>query len=578
MVKRKTQKGSGLLNRVRTFFRGRKVAPAPSAPKTQTRKINIKDESYMNALRRDYVFFYYKLKGLQPPKEKRFISPEQEAEVRDTLIPLKDKGMEEDEIVRSVFHANPIKFQQELSDWEEYNSSGLLNKGTPYERRAFSVAKSLDRFIGTIKSSPKQLQYKSNFMVHICDSTNFDQPVKTLSDDYCFAVLTPEIRDIYEDNRGSGYATSYIVVKPEFFPPRVTISGGPINLNAMRLSSISFLIDAFRQNGVLDIEPILKETLQREAPELLQFSSKNPIVIATPWYLTDPSVTSGSFIIVDSLQRGRNVVNLKEISKSEVVRDAFSKRKVYFMDPKTMFHIRETLYPLWLANYGTVNTNLYRRLTQNEKLVFCFLQFTKFLELYSLFRDAQPGNTGNITSRKIAKAVQKAKKLVFEADYSAGANPFELLENFTVEDNENWRQLVEIQKEVLGKAIIQTPQDLRTLLSKFTLRKNAIAETVIPNYYGPSTVNLGRNVGKLATRKQRVKQMMESQNIQKQRNILMKQFKNALSKPVKGSILPNFMRTKKAKERNRQAYVNRIETARKAVLEFNREHGQNYYV
>lgn len=345
------------------------------------------------------------------------------------------------------------------------------------------------------------------------------------------------------------------------------------------------MLDAFRQKGVLEIEPTLKRTLQREAPELLQFSSKNPVVLATPWYLTDPSVTSGSFIIVDSLQRGRNVLNQKELSKSEVLRDVFSKKKVYFMDPKTMFYIRETLYPLWLANYGAVNTSLYRRLTQNEKLVFCFLQFTKFLELYSLFRDSTLNNSNtNTIARNIIYAVKKARSLVFEADYSAGANPYELAENFTVEDNENWKQLIQIQKDVLGNVTVQNEKDLRTLLSKFTLRKNAIAETVIPDYYGvgTTTANIGTNVGRLAaataTRKQRVKQMLDYQNIQTKRATLMKQFKNALSKPVKTSVLPNFMRTKKAKERNRQAYINRIETARKAVLKFNQEHGQNYYI
>lgn len=572
------------MNRVRSFFRGSKVAPAPAVQETRKeRRLNIKNESFSDALKRDYVFFYYKLKGLEPPREKRFVTPQQEEEVRRVLLDADARGMSANQIALEYFGKDLTSFDEELMAWEQYKPNIYLNKGTPYERRAFPLARSLARFIPTIKGSKQNIRYQSDLMVHQCEVPEPDKFVETLSDDYCVSIIIPTNRETFEQQKGITFPVSYILVKPEFFPSGNT-SDTPATIGAKRLPTVSFVLDAFRQKGVLEIEPTLKRTLEREAPELLQFSSKNPVVLATPWYLTDPSVTSGSFIIVDSLQRGRNVLNQKELSKSEVLRDVFSKKKVYFMDPKTMFYIRESLYPLWLANYGAINTSLYRRLTQNEKLVFCFLQFTKFLELYSLFRDAQPGNNGSISSRKIVRALQKAKALVFEADYSAGANPYELAENFTVEDNENWKQLIQIQKDVLGNVTVQNEKDLRTLLSKFTLRKNAIAETVIPDYYGvgTTTANIGTNVGRLAaataTRKQRVKQMLDYQNIQTKRATLMKQFKNALSKPVKTSVLPNFMRTKKAKERNRQAYINRIETARKAVLKFNQEHGQNYYV
>lgn len=569
MVRRKTQKGSGVFNTLRTFFRGKEVAPSQTTTATTTtaktqRRVNVKDESYRDALRRVYVFFYYKLKGLEPPREQRFITPEQEQEVKETLLQAKGEGegVDQDEIIRTLFHANPVKFQQELSDWEEYKPDGFLNKGTPYERRAFSIAKSLDRFIGTIQNSPKYLKYKSNFMVNICETTNFEEVAVTLSDDYCITVLTPNMKEAFEDNKGSAYPLSYIMVEKEFFPPRATISGGPITLNAKRLGTISFLLDAFRQNGILEIEPVLKSTIEREAPELLQFSYETPVVIASPVALKDPSVTRDRFILLD-FDGERDVIDLKEVSTRPLIQNAFARRKVYIMDPKTMCYIRENLYPLWLANYGSANTNIYRRLLPNEKSVFCFLQYSKFKEFYSVFRDAKRNNNNATRERKIQVALEKAKRLVFEADYAAGANPYELASNFTITDQVNWKALIRFQIEVNGSAAIQTPQELQALLSKLSLQKNSVAETVFPP---PRTRTTTRRLQ--ANTKEELKQKL----LQK-RKILVDQLQTVIATPVKSSTLPNFMRTRKAKQENAQIYRARINAARKQLVDFNEKYG-----
>lgn len=579
MVRRGTQKGSGIFNRVRSFFQRDKPSQVAPQPVRQTRRINVKNESYLDALRRDYVFFYHKLKGLEPPREQRFVTPEQENEVRQTLLRAKEDGMEEDQIITSIFHANPVQFQKELSDWEEYRPDRFLNKGTPYERRAFPVAKSLDRFIATIQSSPKELKYKSNFMVNICESTEMDQPAKSLSDDYCISVFTPAMKEQFESNKGLSYPVSYIVVKPQFFPSQVTMSGGPITLNAKRLPTISFLLDAFRQNGVIEIEPVLKSTLEREAPELLHFSYQNPIVLATPASLTDPSITQDRFILLDPtfLQRGRNVINLKELSTRPLIQNAFARRKVYVMDPKTMYTVRNNLYQYWLANYGSVNTNLYRRLSPQEKLAFCFLQYTKFLEFYSIYRNANQRNNNVTRGRKMQTAVERAKRMVFETDYEAGANPYELASNFTAADTENWRQLIALQKEEFGGATVQTPQDLQTLLSKLTLRKNAIAETVIPEYFQTPSIQTARppvNLGSaISTLGQRTIKEKRKQEILQKRAMLEDQYKTLIKSHVKSSILPNFLRTRKAKQQNLQLYRSRINAARKQLQNFNDKYG-----
>jgi ribosomal protein L19E len=172
-------------------------------------------------------------------------------------------------------------------------------------------------------------------------------------------------------------------------------------------------------------------------------------------------------------------------------------------------------------------------------------------------------------------AVEQAKQQVFSVNYNVNANPYELAENFQADDTENLRQLVKIQMEMFGTATVQTPEDVRRLLSKFDTRRGVSAGPVVVDYFGPSRVNLGKNVKTLATatRRQRVKQMMEPELIQQQRNHIIKRYKEALKLPVKTSLLPNFLRTKKAKQANKKRYYNRLQALTNELRIFNEYHG-----
>lgn len=505
MVRRKPQKGSGNAS-------------------------NVKSESYLDALRRDYVFFYYKLKGLEVPKDKRFVEPTQEDEVRKVLLEAKQKGMEQDEIIRTIFHADPVVFQQELSDWEEYKPTGFLNQGTPYERRAFPLAKSVDRFIATIRTSPKLIQYKSDFMVNICDSSNFTDYVTALSNKFCVAVLTPNMREQYEENKGDAYALSYIIVKPEFFPPRVTLGGGPINLNAERIPVISFLLDAFQQNGIVELEPTLYTTLRTEVPELVRFSLQEPVVLVSPQAMSNASTTRDRYIVMNSrvLPRGRNVINMRNVPSKRSLKEAFEGKYVYFMDPRTMYEIRSKIPALWEANYGTTGQDVFRTLTPHEQLVYCFLQFKQLEELYSV--------TLNESS------LQKVRQFL-----SGAGDPYELAENFTLDDEENLRQMIKLQQTVFHSVTIRTPEEIQTLLRKFDPR-------------APAAPSKSRE------------QPVYSADVLEQRKPLLKAYQNALRAPVSTSRLPSFLRTRKVKNTNREHWKQRVRTAKAALVNFNKAH------
>lgn len=566
MARNRTQKGAGLLN----WFRGKpkQVQPATPAAPIGTRRNTTKHETFQNALKRNFVFLHAKRKGEQPQKSKRFVTPQEEAEIRQILLDADARGLTADQIVEQIFHGDPKTFDDEFSAWEQYLPEKYLNKGTEYERLAFPVAASLERFIATLKmkSSPKNIAYASNFQTHICNpDSDLNQPVSSLRDTFCVTVMTPQNKEQFEVGKGYTYATSYLVIKPQFFPKG---AAGPIVLNAQRLPVISFLLDAFETNGILEIEPTLKATLQREAPELLQFKEQEPVVLLTPYYLTDPSVTQQRFLVVDpsSFSRGRNVVNWKQFAASTNVQSAFAKRSVLLMDPKTMVQVRNFYPQLWLANFGAANQAFFTKLTPYEQVAFCFLQYTKFFEVYSLARDANPGNTKSIVEKKTLGAAKQARAAVFEVDYEKGANPFELAESFRSTDTENFRQLIDLQINILGAAKIQTPQDVNRLLAKFKPRSTS--QVSLPDSSAaPPSASTRKN------RRARVQQMAMPGNVQKERAVLVNALKTALKTPVKSSVLPNFLRSRTAKNANRQRFVQQIEKAKQNLLTFNREHG-----
>lgn len=569
MVSKSTQKGAGILNRIRSAFGTRKVVPTQATP---GKPINVKNETLANAIKRNIVFLHAKLQGQEPSREKRFVTPQQEAEVKRILLEADANGLSADEIVQQIFHMNPQTFQQEFSAWEQYLPERYFPNGT----RAFNVSGGLQRFISTLKTkkTPRNIAYASDFQTHICTTSDFNQPVRSLTDAFCFTLLTPQNQSMFEEGKGYTYAVSYMVVKPEFYPKGAM---GPAVLNAKRLPAISFVLDAFQQNGVLEIEPTLKATLEREAPELLAYGSQDPVVLLTPYYLKDASTTQGRFLVVDPtiLGRGRNVVNMKQLKSSPVVQDAFAQQKVYFMDPKTMYEVRTGTPQLWLASFGSFNTNLFRTLTPQEKLAFCFLQYVKFQEIYSLNRNPLSTNNNSAIARKTLNAVEQAKRQVFAVDYERGGNPYELADNFQADDVENLRQLAKLQQEMFSTATVRTPEDVRKLLSKFDARRGLASPPAIRNYFGPSTANLGPNVGRLATatRKQRVKQMLAPANVQKERNLIVQRYKQALSTPIKTSIVPNVFRSQAAKQANKKRYTNRLQSIQNELRAFNESHG-----
>jgi hypothetical protein len=140
------------------------------------------------------------------------------------------------------------------------------------------------------------------------------------------------------------------------------------------------------------------------------------------------------------------------------------------------------------------------------------------------------------------QSLEEAKRTVFET-----GDPAELADNFTLENEENLRQMIKLQETVLKSVEIRTPDDVNALLRKF----DPLAT--------PAPVK-------------QVQMPVFSAELLEQRKPLLKAYQNALRAPVSSSKIPSFLRTRKVKNANREQWKQRVRVAKAALLNFNRTH------
>jgi hypothetical protein len=134
----------------------------------------------------------------------------------------------------------------------------ILDKGKQSQRCSLSVAGGFPRAISIIKSHGRKLNYKAAYSTHICEDLSKD----------CVTIVND--KEFYDNELPvDGKTKSYIVVDPEYFPENSTI---PINIIYSRLPLVSFIIDAFLNNAIIDLEPGLKERMESNYPELFALS------------------------------------------------------------------------------------------------------------------------------------------------------------------------------------------------------------------------------------------------------------------------------------------------------------------
>jgi hypothetical protein len=249
-IKEKREKKAGYLEAFRI-----EISELPRKIKIEEAKTKLNEsrtESFMQAYNRSLVFLYYKMKQIPIPEKKYQLESNEKKELLNAIHSFKEKG-DHEKMSLELFHTSKDDFDKELIRYEK--DVGILNYNTDYARRTYEVGRSFSGLMSLLGKSERQLQYIADYSDHICNEKDINK--------YCISIVNNI--DSYDALPDEGKTKEYILVKKEFFPESSTL---PILINYKRLPLISFLLDAFFNDGVIKITPELEEKLRNDYPEL----------------------------------------------------------------------------------------------------------------------------------------------------------------------------------------------------------------------------------------------------------------------------------------------------------------------
>lgn len=210
----------------------------------------LKDETFMETYERNLIFFYSKFKQIPITLNKKRLTPNEKKELMDAIHGYTDMN-DLEKMCEDLFHTKIDDFNTEFFNYEKNN--GLLNAGTNYKRCSFPIGRTFSGFMSILLKSEKQLQYISDYSDHLCLPNS----------NKCITVATS--LDSYSNLPEEGKTKDYIIVNKDYFPESSKI---PINVMYDKLPLISFIIDAFLENGIIEIEPELKKRIENDYPEV----------------------------------------------------------------------------------------------------------------------------------------------------------------------------------------------------------------------------------------------------------------------------------------------------------------------
>jgi hypothetical protein len=249
-IKEKEEKKTGYLEKFRIEISdlSRKI----KIEEAKTKLNESRTESFMQAYNRSLVFLYYKMKEIPIPEKKYQLESNEKKELLNAIHSFKEKG-DHEKMSLELFHTSKDEFDKELIRYEK--GVGILNYNTKYARRTYEVGRSFSGLMSLLGKSERQLQYIADYSDHICNEKDINK--------YCKSIVNNI--ESYDALPDEGKTKEYILVKKEFFPESSTV---PILINYKRLPLISFLLDAFLNDGVLEITPELEEKMKKDYPEL----------------------------------------------------------------------------------------------------------------------------------------------------------------------------------------------------------------------------------------------------------------------------------------------------------------------
>lgn len=472
-------------------------APATSAtPNEYKQTLTLLQEELKDGYLRAFSYFYDRLHGVNTDTEEywKTVQYATMAQVQDVIrttrtflhesFPFKE-GLSQDDaeeyslarkvaLTNELFHTSIEDLNRDISKVERLGYAVPSPSNRSELRIANNWGKELNRYMPLFEGSARNLDYLEDIskaygpavlgVLNRPPLTNFQTPFSI-----CLFAGSSHLQR-FSENYQEG-CSHFLVIDSLYTPSgKFNQEQGvmPVLLDARYFLTTSFVLDAFKEQAVEEMDEELFRLLETEAPQLIE-SSK--VIVGTSTFfrrLPYSNVFSEHYIILaeDSFPEELAVTYKNPLLIPEVFSAMKKQRGFILCDPYTAYCTKKKNPTLWSEMVGmqflnrtapyNIGFSVYSMLTDTEKFFIDFYQFAQILDTLELRT-----NTGLSNQRLMAAS----------DIYRQPINSSEFLEFIgeNVDDNDEYfKQFLLLQKQITTyDTPIQNRNDVFSFLRKF---------------------------------------------------------------------------------------------------------------
>lgn len=359
-------------------------------------------ESYLSAINRVYTFLYKKVKpsiqGYIPlvPGQTRLTSEQKDffRSLFEPYVSVNANGetkYRDKEFARDVLGVESVG--QLTKEIQTVEAAGTPIQDIIFNRPAIaeSFAGAWGRFIPIIFTSEKHLEYRQNWEQHICAfdyTVNQNKPIRSLEEARCIVIyhdkeqlyqLTKEFQMVYGDSAVIGPGFPFLQVEKEYMP---MMDKGPFpytRILASKLMKTSYVLDAFINNAIKDIQPNLAETIEKEYKRL--WNQYSLVKVVNHRHFAQHNIYKQKFISVADefpINEGTYFL-LPNLPSLDQVRG---------VDAQSSLQLRVRYPSIWATLGSDPNLQFFQGLNYREQIEFSILQFQQYVKVVATNPDS----------------------------------------------------------------------------------------------------------------------------------------------------------------------------------------------
>ena len=336
-------------------------------------------ESYKSSVNRVMTFLYSRIHSIPPTQT--LLTKDQKEELRSVLIKYKEgNSYREDDFAREILG---FKNGNELNDAirkVEAPGTPIIDIVSNTPAIAESHAGGFSRIIPVIFSNEKTINYRQNWERNICafdPHVNQNRPIVSLQEKRCIAILAGksemetlllEYQLVYGDNATIESGFPYLIVKPEFMPQMNNKSFPYTRIHANKLMATTYVLDAFKENGVIEIQPDLANVISQEYKAF--WNSLGYVQTRQYSNLSGLNLFGDRFLLLDT------AISNPFLHISQIPPTAH----VYGFDPQTSVQLRKQYPALWNTWISDPNLEFFMKLSNSEQFLIAILQYIQLIK------------------------------------------------------------------------------------------------------------------------------------------------------------------------------------------------------